>query len=275
MPACRRKRLTAQEETMALVDYERDDGIVTLTLNRPEKLNAFSDELVGVLSDALHRFDTDDEAQIAVLCGNGRAFSSGADVQQRQLRSREEFLKLGGPQGRGTHSADLLTKAVNWKPVIAAAHGYVLGLSVGIVLECDLIVAEEGTQFQITETSRGLGAGKYWALMHYRGGGAFTMEAALTGRFFTAEEAFKANLINRVAPKGKYLEVARELADEVLKNPPLSVRSTVRMRRYYMDRLSREVMFMGAPEKLYLSEDYQEAARAFAEKRKPKAFRGK
>jgi enoyl-CoA hydratase/carnithine racemase len=83
------------------------------------------------------------------------------------------------------------------------------GLSVGIVLECDLIVAEEGTQFQITETSRGLGAGKYWALMHYRGGGAFTMEAALTGRFFTAEEAHKANLINRVAPKGQYLEVAR------------------------------------------------------------------
>ena len=159
---------------MALVNYERDGQVVTLTLNRPEKLNAFSDELVGVLSDALYRFDTDDEAQIAILCGNGRAFSSGADVQQRQLRSREEFLKLGGPQGRGTHSADLLTKSVNWKPVIAAAHGYVLGLSVGIVLECDLIVAEEGTRFQITETSRGLGAGKYWALMHYRGGGAFT-----------------------------------------------------------------------------------------------------
>jgi enoyl-CoA hydratase/carnithine racemase len=260
---------------MALVDYEQDGQVVTLTLNRPEKLNAFSDELVGALGEALHRFDADETAHIAILCGNGRAFSSGADVQQRQLRSREEFLKLGGPQGRGTHSSDLLTKAVNWKPVIAAAHGYVLGLSVGIVLECDLIVAEEGTRFQITETSRGLGAGKYWALMHYRGGGAFTMEAALTGRFFTAEEAFKANLINRVAAKGKYLEVARELAAEVIKNPPLSVRSTVRMRRYYMDRLSREVMFMGAPEKLYLSEDFGEAARAFAEKRKPKAFKGR
>src|SRR6266851_6590086 len=155
-------------ETMALVNYEQQGEIVTLTLNRPEKLNAFSDELVGALGEALHRFDTDDEAHIAILHGSGRAFSTGADVQQRQLRSREEFLKLGGPQGRGTHSADLLTKAVNWKPVIAAAHGYVLGLSVGIVLECDLIVAEEGTRFQITETSRGLGAGKYWALMHYR-----------------------------------------------------------------------------------------------------------
>jgi len=259
----------------SLVDYERDGEIVTLTLNRPEKLNAFSDELVGALSDALHRFDMDDAAQIAILTGRGRAFSSGADVRQRQLRSREEFLRLGGPQGRGTHSADLLTKSVNWKPVIAAPHGYVLGLSVGIVLECDLIVAEEGTKFQVTETSRGLGAAKYWALMHYRGGGAFTLEAALTGRFFTAEEALKANLINRVAPKGKYLDVARELAREVTKNPPLSVRSTVRVRRWHMDRLGREVMFQTAPERLYLTEDFQEAARAFTEKRKPKPFKGR
>ena len=260
---------------MALVNYEREGQIVTLTLNRPEKLNAFSDELVGALSDELHRFDMDDEAHVAILHGSGRAFSSGADVQQRQLRSREEFLKLGGPQGRGTHSSDLLTKAVNWKPVIAAPHGYVLGLSVGIVLECDLIVAEEGTRFQVTETSRGLGASKYWSLMHFRGGAAFSMEAALTGRFFTAEEAFKANLINRVAPKGKYIDVAKELAAEVAKNPPLSVRSTVRLRRWYMDRMSREVMHMAAPERLYLTEDFQEAARAFTEKRKPAKFKGR
>ena len=260
---------------MALVNYARDGQIVTITLNRPEKLNAFSDELVGALGEELHRFDMDDEAHVAILCGTGRAFSSGADVQQRQLRSREEFLRLGGPQGRGTHSSDLLTKAVNWKPVIAAPHGYVLGLSVGIVLECDLIVAEEGTRFQVTETSRGLGASKYWSLMHFRGGAAFTMEAALTGRFFTAEEAFKANLINRVAPKGTYLDVARELAAEVVKNPPLSVRSTVRLRRWYMDRMSREVMHMAAPERLYLTEDFQEAARAFTEKRKPGKFKGR
>jgi len=260
---------------MALVTYERDGEVATITLNRPDKLNAFSDELVGALGEELHRFDMDDEAHVAILCGNGRAFSSGADVKQRQLRSREEFLRLGGPQGRGTHSSDLLIKAVNWKPVIAAPHGYVLGLSVGIVLECDLVVAEEGTRFQVTETGRGLGASKYWALMHFRGGAAFTMEAALTGRFFTAEEAFKANLINRVAPKGKYLDVARELAAEVAKNPPLSVRSTVRLRRWYMDRMSREVMHMAAPERLYLTEDFQEAARAFTEKRKPAKFKGR
>jgi enoyl-CoA hydratase/carnithine racemase len=258
-----------------LVEYERDGEVVMLRLNRPHKLNAFNDELVGALGDALHRFDSDQEAQIAILCGSGRAFSSGADVQQRQLRSREEFLKLGGPQGRGTHSADLLTKAVNWKPVIAAVHGYVMGLAVGIVLECDLIVAEEGTRFQITETSRGLGAAKYWGLMQLRGAGAFAMEAALTGRFFAAEEALAANLINRVSARGGHLAAARELAGEVLRNPPLSVRSTVRIRRWHMDRLGREIMHQTAPERLYLTEDFQEAARAFAEKRRPAKFRGR
>src|SRR5207253_4131681 len=98
-------------------------------------------------------------------------------------------------------------------------------------------------------------------------------EVALTGRFFTAEEAFKAGLINRVAPEGQHLDVARALAAEVSKNPPLSVRTTVRTRRWYMQRLVREAQFIAEPFRLYLSEDFQEAARAFVEKRPPRGFR--
>ena len=103
----------------------------------------------------------------------------------------------------------------------------------------------------------------------------YAMAVALTGRFFTAEEAFEAGLVNRLAPKGKYLDVARELAAEVCKNPPLSVRATVRTRRWYMDRLMREIMMQTAPLKLYLTEDFQEAARAFAEKRPAGPFKGR
>jgi len=84
---------------------------------------------------------------------------------------------------------------VNWKPVIAAPHGYAMGLALGIVFECDLIVAAAGTKFQVTETSRGLGGSKYWALLNFRGGAAFADEVALTGRFFAAEKAFAAGLI--------------------------------------------------------------------------------
>ena len=258
-----------------LVEYSCAERIATITLNRPDKLNAVSDEVVRQLDIALNRFDLDPEAEVAILNGRGRAFSSGADVRQRQLRSRAEFERLGGPQGRGTNSADLLTRAVNWKPVIAAVHGYVLGLALGLTLECDLIVAAAGTRFQLTETSRGLGASRYWALFHYRNAAAFGDEVALTGRFFTAEEAFAAGLINRLAPEGQHVEVARELALQVAKNPPLSVRTTVRTRRWYLDRLAREAQFIAAPFQLYLTEDFHEAALAFTEKRPPRPFKGR
>src|SRR5467141_5277190 len=79
-----------------LVEYACSNQVATLTLNRPDRLNAFSDDLVRHLADALRRFDLDPEAQVAVICGNGRAFSSGADVHQRQLRRRENFWSMAG-----------------------------------------------------------------------------------------------------------------------------------------------------------------------------------
>ena len=231
--------------------------------------------MVVALGEALHRFDVDPEANVAVLCGNGRAFSSGADVQQRQLRSKEELEALGGPEGSGAKVGDLLINAVNWKPVVAAPHGFVLGLAVGIVLESDLIVAEEGTRFQITETSRGIGGAKYWGLMHFRGAAAFGNEVALTGRWFTAEEAFEAGVIDRLAPVGKTLHVAYEMAELLDKNPPLSVRATVRTRRWYMEQMSREINMQTAPLRLHLTDDFREAASAFTEKREPGPFKGR
>jgi enoyl-CoA hydratase/carnithine racemase len=118
----------------------------------------------------------------------------------------------------------------------------------------------------LTETSRGPGAAKHWAQFHFRGAGAFGDEASLTGRYFDAEEALAANLINRVASKGKFLDVARSLAQAVAANPPLSVRATVRTRRWFLDRYSGEAAFQQAPMRLYLTEDFHEAALAFKEK---------
>ena len=153
-----------QEE---LVNYRVENQIAVISLNRPRRLNAFSDEMVSALSKTLYKFDIDDDANVAVLHGNGRAFSSGADVHQRQQRTREEFLKLGGPEGRGAKFEDLFIKSVNWKPIITAPHGYVLGGAFGIILESDLIVAEEGTQVQLTETGRGLSGSKFLGLNEF------------------------------------------------------------------------------------------------------------
>lgn len=113
---------------------------------------------------------------------------------------------------------------------------------------------------------------------------------ALTGRFFTAEEALAANLINRVTPKDRFptdrfpkdrfpkdrfMELAREPAALVAANPPLSVRATVRTRRWYLDRYGKEAAFQQAPLRLYLTEHFHEAALAFKEKRKPVGFKGR
>ena len=261
-------------EERQYVEYAREGAIVTIAMNRPEKLNAVSDEVVRQLMTAFRQFDADPEAHVAILCGRGRAFCSGADVHQRQLRSREEFERLGVPQGHGANSGDLLMQSVNWKPVIAAVHGYVLGLGLGMVLDCDLIVAEAGTKFHLTETSRGLGSAKQWAQLHFRSG-AFADEIALTGRYFTAEEALAGNLINRVAPHGTFMAVALELAEAVAANPPLSVRATVRTRRWRLGQAVREAAHQQAPMRLYLTEDFHEAALAFKEKRKPRPFKGR
>lgn len=265
----------SDDQDQPMVAYACSEGIAEITLMRPEKLNAFNDELVRQLSRALRRFDRDPEALVAILSGAGRAFSSGADVHQRQLRSQEELKRLGGPQGEGAHAIDLLTQATNWKPVVAAVHGYVLGMSTGLMLECDLVVAEAGTRMQVTETPRGLGAAKYWALLDFCGAGAFGNEVALTGRYFTAEEAHAAGIINRVAPTGSHIAVARELAAALAANPPLSVRSTVRTRRWHMERVQREAMMQSDPWQLHLTEDFAESASAFAEKRAPRPFKGR
>lgn len=259
----------------SLIEYECRDHIATITLNRPDKLNAVNDDMVREMAAALSRFDTDNDAYIAIMCGRGRAFSSGADVRQRQLRSREEFERHGGAQAQDASSHDLLLRSVNWKPVLAAVHGYVLGLALGLVLECDLIVAEAGTKFQVTETPRGLSGAKYWAMLNFRGGGAFATDVSLTGRFFTAEEAKAAGIIERVAPTGELMETARALAGEVAKNPPLGVRSTIRARRWYMGQLSREVLMQVNLAKLHLTEDFRESARAFVEKRPAGPFKAR
>ena len=263
------------DEIEDLVEYECSDRIATITLNRPDKLNAVNDDMVRSLAAALQRFDTADDAWVAILCGRGRAFSSGADVQQRQLRSREEFARHGGAQAQDASSHELFLRAVNWKPVIAAVHGYVLGLALGLVLESDLIVAEAGTKLQVTEAPRGLSGAKYWALLNFRGAGAFASDVALTGRFFTAEEAHAAGVIDRVAPAGKHMEVARELAAQVAKNPPLGVRSTIRTRRWHLERLTREVLLQVNLAKLHLTEDFRESARAFVEKRPPAPYKAR
>jgi enoyl-CoA hydratase/carnithine racemase len=259
-----------------LVTYERKGRIGYITLNRPDKLNAFSDASVSALKDRLWEFDQDEEAWVAILHGNGRAFSSGADVRQRQLRDRKELVKQGGPSGRGaTHHPIMFEGHVNWKPVIAAVHGYVFGMAVGITLRCDYVIAAADTRFEITETRRGLYGGQYWSIMQFRGAGTFADEVFLTGRQFTGAEAVERGVINEAVPPGTHVEAAEAVAEKILKNPPLAVRAVVRSRRWHLQQHERMHALFYEGAKLHMTEDFRESALAFAEKRQPREFVGR
>jgi len=255
------------------VRYEPKGAICHIVLNRPEKLNAANDQLVEEVNDALFEFDADPELQVAILSGAGRAFCSGADVQQRQLRTPEEMRRLGGPAGRRSRENGL-SDTVNWKPVIAAVHGYALGLGYSLSQSCDLVVAAEGTQFQIREVQRGLGGAQHWVATWFWTGSRFANEVALTGRMFTAEEALQHGMVNQVVPRAELGSAAETLAHQIIDNPPLAVRANVRVMRWFVNEMQRQSKLYTQGRGLHLTEDFRESAAAFVEKRKP-TFKGR
>jgi len=256
-----------------MVRYETKGPICHIVLNRPEKLNAASDQLVEEVNDALFEFDADPDLHVAIISGSGRAFCSGADVRQRQLRTPEEMRRLGGPAGRRSRENGL-GDTVNWKPAIAAVHGYALGLGYTLAMSCDLVVAAEGTKFQIREVQRGLASGQHWVATWFWTGSRFANEVALTGRMFGADEALQHGMVNRVVPQAELISTAEALAADIIQNPPLAVRANVRVMRWFVNEMQRQSRFYSQGRGLHLTEDFRESATAFMEKRKP-VFKGK
>lgn len=254
---------------MTEVEYRVEGKIAYITLNRPEVLNALTDDTVIELRDMLYRFDDDPDAWAAILSGNGRAFCSGADVRKRLMRPREEQERLGGGQGRGSHLDELWYRHTNWKPVIAAVHGFATGAGLYFSMMADMLVAAEGTKFQISETKRGWSATNFTAILTHLSNGRFANDVTMTGRFFDAEEAHSRGLVDRLAPAGQHIAVARMLIeDEILVNPPLVVRAAVEARRGVLEQIEVTGRLM-QNRNLHLTEDYREGSLAFAEKRSP------
>jgi len=255
------------------VRYVREGRVGHVILNRPARLNAFTDAMLVAFHDALVELDEDDDVWVGVISGEGRAFCSGADVGERQMRPAHELGRFGGTGGWRSYLPDYFFRLTHWKPLIAATHGYVFGMGLRVAVLCEFVVAAEGTVFEVTETHRGLDATPLWAHLRARGGSGFATDVALTGRRWTAEEGHRAGVIDRLAPAGEHLDVAGRLALDLAAGPPLSVRAIVEARRGELEELELGRR-LTRPRGLHLSEDFQEALRARAEKRPP-TFRGR
>ena len=253
----------SEYETMV---YRREGKTGYVTFNRPQVLNAVNDQFERDLHAALLEFDTDEDAWVAIVHGAGRAFCAGADVKQRFASMTPQ---QRATQERGSSPESYLGRSINWKPVIAAVHGYALGAGAAIAAECDLIVASEEAQFGITETRRGLPGGRVWAKLNAFMPSKIVSEMVITGEPVGAPELYRLGLINRLAPEGKHLEAAQTLTEKVLRAPPLACRAGVRLTRRQWVQASADADAYIQPLKLHLSDDFKESSRAFVEKRPP------
>jgi enoyl-CoA hydratase/carnithine racemase len=205
------------------VGYEIREDIAYISFNRPEKHNALRDEDIEALANAIRRLDHDEDAQVGIVYGHGRSFSSGGDVDARLQASMAE-----GNTSARTTEGDAFYDCENWKPVIAAVHGYCLGHALGTALHCDLVVASRNARFQVTEITIGLPTP---ALLPRLGNAAFANDVCMTGRMFSAEEAWHGGMLTRLVEDGGHVDAAAELARSVLQNPQSAVREQVRVRR--------------------------------------------
>jgi enoyl-CoA hydratase len=255
---------------VSLVEVERDGAVAVVLLNRPEALNALSDELMEELVDALQKLDRDDEVRAIVLGGSERAFAAGADIGELSQASAIDLYYQ-----RRVERWDAIRGL--WTPLVAAVSGFCLGGGCELAMSCDLIVASETAQFGQPETSLGIipGAGGTQRLTRAVGKAA-AMDVILSGRRLNAEEALRAGLVARVVAREAWLEEAKRVAGDIAAKGPVATR----LAKESVDRAYETTLQAGVEAErraLYLafaSEDAKEGLTAFTEKRKPE-FRGR
>jgi enoyl-CoA hydratase len=257
---------------MALISISNQHAqfIALIQLNRPKELNALSRELMIELRDALLALDRDDTVRVIILTGNDQAFAAGADIKQMADKSAIDMLMIDQ-----FSTWDQIRKTK--KPIIAAVSGFALGGGCELAMTCDMIIASETAKFGQPEIKIGVmpGAGGTQRLTKAIGK-AKAMELVLTGRFISAEEAFRYGLINKVVPIEMYLNEAVQLASEIAQMSPVAVQlAKEAVNRSFETQLDEGLMF--ERKNFYLafaSEDQKEGMKAFIEKRKPE-YKGK
>lgn len=241
-----------------------DDGIMTITINRPEAKNAVNKAVAEGIAAAIDELDSNDAIRVAVLTGAGGSFCAGMDL--KAFVSGE----LPVVEGRGFAG---VTEAPPKKPLIAAIEGFALAGGFELAITCDLIVAADNSKFGIPEVKRGLvAAGGGLVRLPRQIPSRLAMELALTGDFVSAQRAYEIGLINRVVTAGSALEQATDLARTIAANGPLAVAATKRV-LMELDSWPEAEKFKRQGDivmPVFMSADAIEGSSAFAEKRPPK-----
>src|SRR6266540_1409200 len=242
---------------------ERRDGVLLITLNRPDARNAVNLALAEGVAAALDELDADGDLAVGVITGAGAGFCAGMDLKA--------FVTGERPWVGDRGFAGIVQRASR-KPLIAAIEGFAVAGGLEVALSCDLIVAARGAKLGIPEVKRSLvAAGGALLRLPRRVPAAIAMELALTGETITAERGAELGLVNRVAEPGNALDVALELAGEVAANAPLATaasKSILNRQGSWDDETfwAKQGEIVGP---VFTSEDAIEGATAFSEKRAP------
>lgn len=248
------------------------DGIATLTINRPDKLNALNAATIADLGAAINEVRTRDDIRGLIVTGAGRAFVAGADISElaaeTAVSARELALK-------GQRIFGLFESSP--KPVIAAVNGFALGGGCELALACHIRIASEHAKFGQPEVKLGIcpGYGGTQRLTHLVGKGR-ALELLMTGETIDAVEAFRIGLANKVVPADALIETATAMLRQILANGPLAVAACIEAVSLGLDMpldgaLAMEAAHFG---RLAATDDMREGTAAFLEKR-PAEFRGK
>jgi enoyl-CoA hydratase len=256
---------------MSTINVIREAPVATVQLNRPEALNALSEELMDELVASLEQLDDDPEIRCIILTGSEKAFAAGADIKQTFVDATPASML----------EQDLTSK---WervrkirKPIIAAVSGYCLGGGCELAMTCDIIVASETAQFGQPEVNLGIIPGAGGTQRLTRAVGKYrAMEIILTGRRVKADEAKAIGLAAAVYPAATWLEDAKTLARTIAEKPPIAVRlATEAIDLAWNSTLDAGLEFeRKAFYLLFSTEDKKEGVDAFMTKRKA-VFKGK
>jgi enoyl-CoA hydratase/carnithine racemase len=250
------------------VGYALDGHVVTITYNRPERLNAIDGQLRRDLNDAFARFRDSEDAWVAIVTGAGKAFCVGADMRDGAGAAGE----FAGTFWEKPTQNSFESGWEIFKPVIAAVNGYCLGYGLTLVSWCDFVIASERAEFGFPEVKLGVPTIVGAIRLPSRIGWHHAMELLLTGERISAQRALEVGLVGKVVPHESLLGEAQALAERLVAAAPLAQRAIkeVAMRSQHLPMLEA-IRFGETMRKVATAtEDATEGARAFAEGREPR-----